>query len=269
MKTSNWTILGAALLLTMNQGNVSAQTQPTTAKPTAEATQAKPAAEAAPRRTSMCGPGSCTLKVFYLKNAAQANDANEIQVAIRLVDPGVNIYLVPSQNALIVQATPEVLQLTQSLIDQLDLPKKNYRLTYTITESDSGKRIGSQHFVMTPSEGQHIVLKQASKVPVETGSYSSCGGSSSNCTPPQKQYTYYDAGMNFDATLSKVANGVMLRTKVDRSGISGQGPESVIRSTSLEGTSFVVLGKPLMLGSLDIPGSTSHLDIEAEVELLP
>jgi type II secretory pathway component GspD/PulD (secretin) len=269
MKTLNLIVLAAAAALNLGQSGMYAQTQPA-AKAAPEATTAK--AEAAPRRTYMCElPGSCSVKVFYLKNAPLANDANEIQVAIRnLVDPGVKIYLLPSQNALVMQATPEILQLTQSLIDQLDVPKKTYRLTYTITETEGGKRTGTQHFVLIAVDGQRAVLKQGSKVPIATGSYSATGTPANTA---QTQFTYLDVGMNFDATLSSVANGASLRTKVEqlglaeeKSGVGAQDP--VIRQTSLEDTSLLTLGKPLVLGAIDIPGTTRHQEVEVLLEEL-
>jgi type II secretory pathway component GspD/PulD (secretin) len=272
MKTPNLFVLAATAALTLGHAAMCAQTQPT-AKTAPEATAAKAAAEAAPRRISLCElPGSCSVKVFYLRNASQASDANEIQVAIRnLVDPQVKIYLVPSQNALVVQATPEILQLTQSLIDQLDLSKKIYRLTYTITETEAGKGARPQHFVLIAVEGQRAVLKQGSKVPVATGSFSASSTASAGAA--QTQFTYLDVGMNFDATLSSVANGASLHTKVEQLGVaeekSGVGAQDpVIRQTSLEDTSLLTLGKPLVLGSLDIPGTTRHQDVEVEVELV-
>jgi hypothetical protein len=42
--------------------------------------------------------------------------------------------------------------------------------------------------------------------------------------------------------------------------------EPVVRQTVLEGTSFLTPGKPLVLGSLDIPGSARHLDVEVVME---
>jgi hypothetical protein len=33
--------------------------------------------------------------------------------------------------------------------------------------------------------------------------------------------------------------------------------------------SFVLPGKPLVLGSMDIPGSTRHLDVEVVMEVVP
>jgi hypothetical protein len=44
--------------------------------------------------------------------------------------------------------------------------------------------------------------------------------------------------------------------------------DPVIRQTTLEGTSTLVLGKPLVLGSLDIPGSTRHQEVEVFSELV-
>ena len=50
------------------------------------------------------------VQTFYLTNASQQADANEVVVAIRnLLDPSVKIYLVPSQNAIVMRATPDEL----------------------------------------------------------------------------------------------------------------------------------------------------------------
>jgi general secretion pathway protein D len=61
------------------------------------------------------------VQTFYLTNVSQQNDANEIMVAIRnLLDPGLKIYLVASQNALVIRATPDELVLAEKLINDLD-----------------------------------------------------------------------------------------------------------------------------------------------------
>jgi type II secretory pathway component GspD/PulD (secretin) len=206
-------------------------------------------------------------QTFYLTNATQVNDANEITVAVRnLLPPDVKIFLVPSQNALTVRGTPDELALAQKIISDLDRPKKTYRLTYTTVETDGSKRIGVQHFAMIVTPGQRTVLKQGSKVPIATGSYSASGS-----TGAQTQFTYIDVGMNFDATMDELANGARLRSKVEQLSMaeqtSGVGvADPIIRQSALEGTSFLTLGKPLVLGSIDIPGSTRHLDVEVVME---
>jgi type II secretory pathway component GspD/PulD (secretin) len=208
-------------------------------------------------------------QTFYLANAAQANDGNEIVVAVRnLLPPDVKVLYVSSQNALTVRGSSDELAQVQKIISDLDRAKKTYRLTFTTTETDGSKRVGVQHFAMVVVAGQRTVMKQGSKVPIATGSYNATGN-----TGGQTQFTYIDVGMNFDVNLDELANGVRLRSKVEQLGIaeqtSGLGSQDpIIRQSLLEGTSFLTLGKPLVLGSIDIPGSTRHVDVEVMVEMV-
>jgi type II secretory pathway component GspD/PulD (secretin) len=213
---------------------------------------------------------------FYLHNVNQASDANEIYTALRNMLPAdVKSFLVFNQNAILVcDVNPGHIALAQKIIKDLDRPKKNYRLTYTVTEMDGTQRIGTQHFSMIMAAGQQTILKQGSKVPIVTGSYSSGGGAASANGAVQTQVTYLDLGMNFDATLSALGDGVSLKTKVEQSSVaqekSGVGEQDpIVRQTSLASSSVLVPGKPLMLGSVDIAGSTRHLDIEVVMEQLP
>ena len=110
------------------------------------------------------------------------------------------------------------------------------------------------------------MMKQGSKVPIATGSYNASGN-----TGAQTQFTYIDVGMNFDVNLDEFANGVRLRSKVEQLGVAEQSSgvgvqDPIIRQSLLEGTSFLTAGKPVVLGSIDIPGSTRHLDIEVVME---
>lgn len=213
-------------------------------------------------------PGLESVRTFYLTNVSQTSDANELTTTLRnLLDARDKVLLVPWQNAIVVQGPPEQLMLAQKLLTELDRPKKTYRLIYTMTETDGNKRVGTQHFAMIVVTGQRTVLKQGSKVPIVTGTYNP--GSSS----AQNQMTYLDVGMNFDASLDEFANGVRLRSKVEQSSIaeekSGVGAQDpIVRQTVLEGTSFLTPGKPMMLGSLDIPGTTRRLDVEVVMDLV-
>ena len=210
--------------------------------------------------------GSESVRTFYLHNVGQQADANEVITALRnSLDPTVKMTGVPSQNAIVIRGTPDQLEVAQKLLNELDLPKKNYRLTYTINEMDGGKRVGSQHFTMALVPGQRTTLKQGSKVPVVTGTYNP--GSSS----AQSQMTYLDVGMNFSASVEEFTDGVRLSTKVEQSSIaeekSGVGEQDpIVRQTVLEGSSILAPGKPLTLGSLDIPGSTRRLEVEVVLE---
>lgn len=254
-------ILGMTLALALMGPNLWGQT--------GESTVPAEKANSASRQevTANARVDSRPVQTFYLTNVSGQNDANEVTIALRnLLTPEVRIFLVPNQNAITMRGTPDQLALAQKIISDLDRSRRTYRLTYTIVEMDGGKRLGVQHFAMIVTPGQRAVLKQGSRVPIATGSYGASGNAGA-----QTQFTYVDVGMNFDATMDELSNGARLRSKVEQLSIaeqtSGVGvADPIIRQTTLEGTSFLTLGKPLVLGSIDIPGSTRRLEVEVAME---
>jgi type II secretory pathway component GspD/PulD (secretin) len=120
---------------------------------------------------------------------------------------------------------------------------------------------------MVVLSGGRTTMKLGSKIPVATGSYS--GGGSG----VQTQFQYLDVGLNIDASLDEEAGGMKLNSKVEQSSVSvaeektvGDVREPVIRQAVLTGAAMMTIGKPVMLGSLDVPGSTRHLDVEVVLE---
>jgi hypothetical protein len=147
-----------------------------------------------------------------------------------------------------------------------------YRLTYTLTVTDAGKRTGVQHFTMTISAPTNRgSMKLGEKIPVATGSYSADG----KANGVQTQFTYLDIGLNIDATLTEEQNGVQLVSKVEQSSVApvpvkiSDVSEPIIRQMVLSNTSVVTSGKAVVIGSLDLPDSTRHSDIEVMVEQMP
>jgi type II secretory pathway component GspD/PulD (secretin) len=216
-----------------------------------------------------CADANAQIKTIFLKNITNQNDANEIMVAIRnTTDPGMKIYLLASQNAIVVTSYPEELARVEAMVRTLDRPKKAYRLTYTITELDAGKPIGTEHLSMVVFDGQHTSVKEGDKIPIATGSYSDGSATASGV---QTQFTYLDVGMNFDATLNEYDDGALLKTKVEQSSLGQPSTiagvqEPVVRQTVFDGISFLTLGKPVMLGSIDVPTTTRRLDIAVVLE---
>ena len=63
------------------------------------------------------------VQTFYLSNAATQADQNELLTALRnVLEQDVKIFLVPSQNAIVMRASPDQLLLTQELLNNLDRP---------------------------------------------------------------------------------------------------------------------------------------------------
>jgi hypothetical protein len=249
-KTLNWNrsvpvnllVRGVALLLTGYGMTAVAQTQPADAK-----------------------TGSEIYQTLYLTNLTQQNDANELQTDLRNMLPNLKLYYVPSQSAISIRGSAEDIALAQKILSDLDKTKKIYRLTYTMTEKDGGRIVGVQHFSIIVASGSRTDFKQGSRIPVATANLSS--GS------PSSQITYLDIGQEVDASLDGYLDGVRLRTKVvqssvaeDKSAVGTQDP--IIRQITFEGTSTLVQGKPLVLGSLDVPDTTRHQEVEVVSELV-
>jgi len=204
-------------------------------------------------------------QTFYLTNLTQQSDANEVVSDVRNMLPNAKLYYVPSQSAFSIKGSAEDMALAQKILADLDKTKKIYRLTYTMTERDGGKTIGVQHFSIIVASGSRTDFKQGSRLPISVATNAAPGSNA--------EITYIDIGQEIEASLDGYLDGVRLRTKVvqssvaeDKSGVGTQDP--VIRQTTLEGTSTLVQGKPLVLGSLDIPGSTRHQEVEVVSELV-
>jgi hypothetical protein len=203
-------------------------------------------------------------QTLYLTNLTGEKDANEVVTALRNMLPKAKVIYVTSQSAITFKGSAEDLALAQKIIADMDKTKKIYRLTYTMKDTEGGKTIGVQHFSVVVASGSTTVLKQGSRIPVGTGS--SPGSSNGSVT-------YLDVGQEIEASLDGYLDGARLRTKVvqssvaeERSLVGTQDP--VIRQTTLEGTSTLVQGKPLVIGSLDVPGSTRHQEVEVVSELV-
>jgi type II secretory pathway component GspD/PulD (secretin) len=229
-----------------------AQAQPADAKPST-----KPAPEPAIEQT------------FFLHNVTQQSELADIQTDVRNMLTNAKIYSVASQYAISMKGTAEDIELAQKLITELDRPRKIYRLTYTITEMDSGKKTGAQSFSLIVASEEKTTFKQGSRVPIVTGSYDT----SSTPNGAETQVQYLDVGLNIQASVGSSADGLMLRTKVEqttvadeKSGVGAQDP--IVRQTVLDGASTLSLDKPLVLGSLDIPGSTRKQEIAVIAELV-
>jgi type II secretory pathway component GspD/PulD (secretin) len=204
-------------------------------------------------------------QTIYLSNAVQQGDMNDILTDLRNMIPRARIYGDSSQKAISIHGTADEIELAQKIVADLDRSKKTYRLAFTITETDGGKRTSAQSFALVATSGEKTTFKQGSKVPIVTGMYDT-GSSNSN-----SQVQYQDVGLSLEAAVDTFPDGLRLSSKVEQSAVSeeksGVGPQDpVVRQNVLNGTSTLALGKPLVLGSIDVPGSTRRQEIEVLAE---
>jgi len=103
------------------------------------------------------------VQVFYISNAGQQSDLNDVQTTIRQVLTNAKLYAVPSQNAIVVNGTPDELLLAKMLIASLDKPKAEVMVDITVMEvsRDKLRNLGlSPPTSITVSAGSSATLNQ-------------------------------------------------------------------------------------------------------------
>jgi type II secretory pathway component GspD/PulD (secretin) len=208
-----------------------------------------------------------TYQTLYLTSLTQVRDANDIVTDLRNMFPRAKLYYVPAQNAVSMRGTPDDILLAQKILSDIDRTKKTYRLTYTITETDSGKPVQTQHFAFLVASGEKSTFRQGSRVPVVTGEFND------KTVSPNTQVQYVDVGLNVEATLGSYSDGLKLETKIEQSTVadekSGVGTQDpILHQTLLETTAALHPDKPLIVGSLDVPGSTRRRQVDVVSELV-
>ena len=124
------------------------------------------------------------VETFYLTNAWQQNDLNDVQTALRNVLPNAKVYGVASQNAIVMRATPDELLLAQKLVNDLDKARPEVVVDIAVLEVAKNweRNIGIQW----PGSASVALIPPAS-------TSTSCPTGSTNCTPSTSNpITIYD-----------------------------------------------------------------------------
>jgi general secretion pathway protein D len=79
------------------------------------------------------------VRTFYLSNAAQQTDINDIVTTLRNVLTGAKMFAVQSENAVVVRGSPDEILLAKSLIASLDLPKPEVLVDVYVMEVSRDK----------------------------------------------------------------------------------------------------------------------------------
>lgn len=142
-----------------------------------------------------------------------------------------------------------------------------YRLTYTLTEMDGTKRLGSQH---------DAIVLDADAPPARVDLHSNLSvpyGQSANQYPSMVTERI---GVVIVAHLRKYANGMELTTQIEQMDLAHSAMDTqtryiappITRESRLSSTALLSENKPVILGQLDTPGSTHSLQIQVELTRL-
>lgn len=213
------------------------------------------------------GKAPQTTVTIFLNNITDRDGMTELQGDLRTAMPNLHVYGDHTQRSVTLLGTTEEIDKAQKLIAELDKPRRAYRVTYTITDSDSGKPAASKHVTLVIQSGSLGILKQGTRIPLVTGA------TGQDPTPSSSQVQYIDIGLYIDASLESAGQTIQLHTKIEQSSVadekSGIGTQDpVIRQTQLDQTSVLTPGKPLALGSLDLPDTSRREEVEVVAELI-
>ena len=137
-----------------------------------------------------------------------------------------------------------------------------YRLDFVVSEMEDGKKINSRQYSMNLNANDGNSLKIGTRIPVEA---------------KQGEFQYVDVGTNLRARLKDHANGMELQVGADISNFAlpeqairtcGVNTPPLIRQMQINASTLAVVGKPMVVGSVDDPNSKRQFQLEVTVTRL-
>jgi len=161
-------------------------------------------------------------------------------------------------------ARPGAAQADTAKTPEADKTPTAYRLDYTLSEFDEGKKVNSRQYSMNARPKDWNEIKIGSRVPVETKG---------------EEWQYLDVGMNIrcqlvdQADMASLGSNVSLSVRADLSNFAipeqqGQSVHPTIRQIKIEASTLAPLSKPVVLGVVDDPNSKHQFQLEVTVTKL-
>jgi hypothetical protein len=201
-------------------------------------------------------------KTFYLTNASQPTDIQDVVNALRTVIELQRVIQIPPLGAVVVRGTPAQIALTQKVIDDIDKARKrfgsDYRLDFKISELEDGKKLNSRSYTLLIEPHEAGKLRIGTQVPIQAG---------------EGKFTYTDVGQNIDCqvrTESERTVGVNVDMDFSYFGTTEQlrtagGATSgnpVLQRFRITTKTDLELGKPTIINTFDDPSSKRTFQIE-------
>ncbi len=216
------------------------------------------------------------VQTFYLSNAAQATDLNDIQTALRNLLLGAKLYGVPSQNAIVMRATPDELLLAQKLIDDLDKSRPEVVVDVALLEvnRDKTRNIGLQ------LPGSFGVTLQPPNATTTTPTSGTTTPTTTTTTSSTQNLTLNNLanlnGTNFAVTVGAATANLLLSdsdTKVLQNpsirATDGQKADLKIGSRIPVATGSYQTGAATAIVSSLVNTQFTYLDVGVEIEITP
>jgi hypothetical protein len=132
-------------------------------------------------------------------------------------------------------------------------PVHAYRVDFSISELEGGKKINTRHYLMDLNSGPWSQIKIGTRVPV---------------SPTQGSFQYIDLGTSIDCELEEQGVSLVLDVRSDFSNLSSPEEHSsqpIIRQIKINGRTITEAGKAVLIGAVDDPNSSRQFQLEATV----
>jgi len=145
----------------------------------------------------------------------------------------------------------------KSASEDLNNPLTAFRLDFTLTESEDGKRINTRHYSMNlvPGYTPSNEIKIGSRVPVEG---------------KQGEMQYVDVGTNLWSRMTERGDSLQLEVRAEISSFATPEQENrnsmpLLRQLRINASTVASPGKPVVVGVVDDPNSKRQYALEVTV----
>lgn len=134
-----------------------------------------------------------------------------------------------------------------------------YRLDFSVNEMEDGKKINTRQYSLNLNSNTSNEIKIGTRVPVET---------------KEGEFQYVDVGTSLWSRLDDHRGPIDLEVRAEISNFAipdqeqGHAAHSAIRQLKISGGTLALLGKPMLIGSVDDPNSKRQFQLEVTVTKL-
>lgn len=223
-------------------------------------------------RTKRTDLDELAVQTFYLTNASQQSDANEVMTALRnLLDPSSKITLIPSQNAIVLRSTPDQLLLAQKLINDVDRARPEVVVDVAILQVNREKmrKLGitlPQNITITPQANPNSTTSSSS---TSTGTTATSNPFTLNTLANLNANNFgvvIPAG-SIDALLTDNDTRILQNPRVRAT--DGQKATVTIGSKIPIATGSYNAGVATGVGSIGVQTQFTYIDVGVKIEMTP
>jgi len=225
-------------------------------------------------RTKRTDLDDLAVETFYLTNVSQQNDANEILVALRnLFDPSTKMFLIASQNAIVMRATPEELILAEKIINDLDRTRAEVVVDVAVLEVS--RQLERNLGITLPTS--FGLTPQYSNANVTTNSTTTTTGSTTSTTSGitlntlgnlnATNFAVSITGGQVNALLSDSDTRVLQNPRIRAT--DGQNATLKIGSKIPVATGSYSAGAAITTASLGVQTQFTYLDVGVNIDITP